>query len=66
MNIENIKNIDELPLFLTVSDVSKIIGMCLGKTYELFHSVNFPSIQFGKKLVIPKLAFVEWMKNPQI
>jgi hypothetical protein len=66
MHIENIKNIDDLPLFLTVSDVSKVIGICLGKTYELFHSETFPSIQYGKRLVISKIKFIEWMENPQM
>jgi hypothetical protein len=66
MNLENITNINDLPLFLTVSDVSRIIGFSLGKTYDLFHSQNFPSIHFGKRFVISKLAFIEWMKNPKI
>ena len=66
MNLENITNINDLPLFLTVSDVSRIIGFSLGKTYDLFHSQNFPSIHFGKRFVISKLAFIEWMRNPKI
>lgn len=66
MNIENINNIDDLPLFLTVNDVSQIIGICLGKAYELFHSKNFPSIRLGKKFVITKSSFIEWMNNPKI
>jgi excisionase family DNA binding protein len=65
MNIDNIKNIEELPLFLTVSDVSQVIGICLGKAYELFHSKDFPSIKFGKKFVVSKIAFIEWMKSPK-
>lgn len=66
MNLENITNINDLPLFLTVSDVSRIIGFSLGKTYDLFHSQNFPSIHFGKRFVISKLSFIEWMRNPKI
>lgn len=64
MNFDKITNIDDLPLFLTVSDVSRIIGFGLGKTYELFHSENFPSIHYGKRFVVSKLAFIEWMKYP--
>ena len=65
MYLEKIRNIDELPLFLSVSDVSSLIGISLGKAYELFHSEDFPSIRLGKRFVIAKTAFSEWMNKPR-
>jgi excisionase family DNA binding protein len=74
MNLENSEstksnniytNINELPLVLTVSDVSRILGIGKANVYELCHSDNFPSVTIGKRIIVPKLAFVEWMKNPK-
>ncbi len=66
LDIENLKSIEDLPLFLTVSDISRIMGIGLNKAYDLFHSENFPSIRLGKRMVISKNAFVKWADNPLI
>jgi hypothetical protein len=64
MKKSTIKNIDELPIVLTVDDISNALGMCKIKVYELCHSRDFPSSILGRKIVIPKLAFVKWLENP--
>lgn len=66
MNLENkITSIEELPLSLTVSDISRILGIGKQNAYDLCHSNNFPSVQIGKRIIVPKPAFVEWLKNPK-
>ena len=66
MNFENqITSIEQLPLTLTVSDISCILGICKQNAYDLCHSEGFPSIIIGKRIVIYKLAFIEWLKNPK-
>lgn len=57
-------NIDELPLSLTVTDVSRILGIGKQNAYELCHSEGFPSVMIGRRIIIPKLAFIRWMENP--
>ena len=57
-------NIDELPLSLTVEDVSRILGIGKQNAYELCHSEGFPSVMVGRRIIIPKLAFIRWMENP--
>ncbi len=65
MNLENkITSIDQLPLILTVSDTSRIFGICKQNAYDLCHSKGFPSFTIGKRIINPKLAFIEWLKNP--
>ena len=67
MYLENINNFDELPFHLSVSDVAKILGMSKNKAYELCHSKGFPCVKVGKrKLIIPKMAFINWLYNPKI
>ena len=65
MHIDNkIKNVEDLPLSLTVSDVAKALRIGKNNAYELCHSVNFPSVTIGNRIIVPKLAFIEWLKNP--
>ena len=64
MNFDNLKSVEELPLSLTVNDISQILGIGKQNAYSLCHSKGFPSVKIGKRIVIPKLAFIEWMKNP--
>lgn len=65
MNLENrITNIEELPLSLTAKDIAKVLGVSLEHAYTLIHRKEFPSVQIGKRLVVPKLAFAKWMEDP--
>jgi hypothetical protein len=34
------------------------------KAYELSHNKNFPSVQVGKRIIIPRPAIQKWMENP--
>lgn len=66
MNIENIiKDVNDLPLSLTVSDVSKALRIGRNNAYELCHSDSFPSVKIGNRIIVPKPAFIEWLKNPK-
>ena len=64
MNLENqITSVDQLPLTLTVNDISRLLGICKQKAYDLCHSRDFPSIIIGRRIIISKMAFVEWLQN---
>jgi excisionase family DNA binding protein len=65
MDIEKrIMDIDKLPLTLNVGEVAAILGIAKAKAYELSHNKNFPSVQVGKRIIIPRPAFQKWMENP--
>lgn len=57
------KNFDELPLMLSVIQVAEVLGISKTSAYELVHSDDFPSITIGKRLIIPKDKFIEWIKT---
>lgn len=59
------KNIDveELPLVLSVKQVSEILGISLPFCYELFRSKGFPSIRISKRWVVKKDQFFQWLDN---
>jgi len=53
--------VDGLPDILTVKDVSKYMRVNLTKAYEFFHRDDFPSLQVGKRYLVPKNRFLEWL-----
>lgn len=48
-------------LTYSVKEVSDLIGISQPKAYELCHRADFPAIRFGRKIVIPKVEFREWL-----
>lgn len=58
-------NLDEFPMSLDVSDISKILRLSKFKTYELCHRADFPSIIMGRRIFVPKPAFVKWLEDPK-
>ena len=55
------KNYDELPLFLNVATVAKVLGISPSSGYELMHETDFPVLKIGNRMVVPKEKFVEWV-----
>lgn len=56
---------DELPLSLTVEMVAEVLGVSKNTAYSLCHSKGFPAVQIGRRIIIPKLAFIKWLENPK-
>jgi excisionase family DNA binding protein len=57
--------VEQLPLALSVEDVANVLGIGRRQAYRLCHSKGFPCLNVGRRLIIPKPAFVKWMENPQ-
>lgn len=57
------KSYEELPLMLSVIQVAEVLGISKTSAYELVHSDDFPSITIGKRLIVPKDKFIEWIKK---
>ena len=60
-----ISNTDELPLSLDVNDIAKVLRICKARAYKLCHTQGFPSIVAGRRIIVPKAAFLKWMENPE-
>ena len=63
MEESSYKNYDELPLFLNVSTVAKVLGVSPSSGYELMHELDFPVLKVGSRMVVPKEQFVEWVSR---
>ena len=55
------KSLDELPMFLDAKIIGNIFGISRTRVYELIHEKGFPYIRLGKKIVVPKDKFTEWI-----
>lgn len=55
------RSVEELPISLNADDVSVILGLSRGGAYNLIHSEGFPQIKVGKRYIIPKAKFLEWI-----
>lgn len=54
-------NFDDLPLVLTVENVSEILDISTNTAYELLRSGKLRSIKVGKQYRIPKAAILEYL-----
>ena len=57
------RSYDELPLFLSSETLSELLGISLSSCYALMHEKDFPVIRIGKRMVVEKSRFIEWVEK---
>ena len=57
------KNYDDLPLMLSVPDLTEALGISRAGAYELVKSEGFPTLHIGNRSLIPKDELVAWIKE---
>ena len=55
-------SIDQLPITLCAEQVAQVLGISRAGAYTLMHSKGFPTIQIGKRMVVPKDKLLAWME----
>ena len=63
MKLSEYKSYDDLPLFLNVATVAKVLGIAPSSSYELMHEADFPVLKIGNRLLVPKEQFVAWVEQ---
>lgn len=56
-------SLDQLPLSLNANDIAEVLNISRGNAYCLLHREDFPTIHIGKRMIVPRVRFLEWMKN---
>ena len=56
---------DDLPVTICADDVALILGISRANAYALMHTKGFPTIYIGKRMIVPKDKFIEWI-NQQV
>ena len=63
MNETVYKTFDELPMFLNVATVAKLLGISQSSGYELMHEKEFPSIKIGSRILVPRDKLRDWLEE---
>ena len=57
------KRYDELPLFLSAAMVAQVLGISPSSSYALLHSKGFPTLRIGRRMVVPREQFIDWVEQ---
>lgn len=57
------RSYEELPLFLNAEVVARVLGVSPSSGYELMHQKDFPVLRVGKRIVVPKERFIQWVEQ---
>ena len=57
------KSNDDLPLAMNAKDVAGYLNVSLTCAYGIMNSKGFPVIRIGKRLIVTKDNFLNWLNN---
>ena len=57
------KNYDDLPLMLSVPDLTEALGISRAGAYELVKRKDFPALHLGKRVLVPKEELIAWIND---
>ena len=55
------KSFDQLPVTIQAEDIAAILGISRAGAYTLIRSKGFPTIFIGKRMVVYRDKFIQWM-----
>lgn len=61
MNLPIYKSNEELPLTMNARDVAGYLHISLTCAYSVMNSEKFPVIRIGKRLLVTKERFLQWL-----
>ena len=53
---------NQLPLSLNANDIAAVLGISRANAYTLMRAKGFPTIFIGKRMIVPRDKFIEWME----
>lgn len=56
-----VNSYNDLPLMLNITDVMGILGVSRAFAYNIFHSQGFPRTLIGKRCLVKKDSFFDWL-----
>ena len=54
---------EQLPCMLNAKDVEGYMRISRAEVYQQMHSEGFPLIRIGKRMIVPRDKFLEWVDN---
>lgn len=63
MDLPKFNTNDELPLTMNAKDVAGYLNISLSCAYQVMNPKSFPAVKIGKRLIITKEHFLDWLQN---
>lgn len=60
---QNQTSYDQLPIMLNANNIAKTLGISRAGAYELMHSEGFPTLRIGKRMMVSKDRFIQWIER---
>ena len=57
------KSNDELPLTMNARDIAGYLNISLSCAYQVMNSRDFPVLKIGKRRIVTREHFLEWIQN---
>ena len=59
--MKKVLDLQQMPMMLDVKDLTAILGLSRAGVYQLMHRKDFPTLKIGKRMLVPKDSFGEWI-----
>ena len=56
-------SLETLPPVLNATQVSEVLGISRAGAYNLMHREDFPTLQIGKRMLVPRDSLLIWIKQ---
>ena len=63
MNQKQYHSLEELPLMMNMTDVAAALGISRAGAYKLAHDSHFPAFQIGRRIVVSREKFLDWLNR---
>lgn len=63
LEVLEMKTLNDYPDVLNVKDIREYLNICKDKAYELVHSNQFHTVRVGRRILIYKKVFRNWLEG---
>ena len=63
MNQKQYHSLEELPLMMNMAEVAAVLGISRAGAYKLAHNEAFPAFQIGRRIVVLREKFLNWLNG---
>jgi excisionase family DNA binding protein len=53
--------VEQPPVMLRASDIARLLGISVGRTYQLLKSRDLPGVRIGGAIRVPRTAWDKWL-----
>lgn len=64
--VKKVTSFEALPLVMTVKDVQDVLRVSRPNAYRIMNLESFPKMKIGKRVLVEKEAFKNWLANNKL